>query len=69
MRFVCKGLNILATTLMHMRIVCADLSRNYFPQQRLYMENSGRKEIINRVVEPIRTTQGNSTEIISVSLA
>jgi hypothetical protein len=53
---------------MHTRIVYADLSRNYFTQQRLHMKNSGKKEIINRVVEAIRTTQGNSTEIIPISL-
>jgi hypothetical protein len=32
------------------------------------MKNSSKKEIINRVVEAIRTTQGNSTEIIPISL-
>ena len=53
---------------MHTRIVCADLSGNYFTQQRLHMKNSSKKEIINRVVEAIRTTRGNSTEIIPISL-
>jgi len=53
---------------MPTRIVYADPSRNYFTQQRLHMKNTSKVEIINRVVETIRTTQGNSTEIIPVSL-
>lgn len=53
---------------MHIRLVFADLTRNYFTQQSLHMKNSDKKEIINRVVEAIRTTQGNSIEIIPVSL-
>jgi len=63
-----RKLNELATKLMPTRIVYTDLSRKYFTQQRLHMKNTGKEEIINRVVEAIRTTQGNSTEIIPVSL-
>jgi len=63
-----RKLSKLATKLRRTNVVSADLSRNYLNRYGLHLKNSGKEEIANRVVEALRTTQGKSTESISISL-